>query len=136
MNPDVIMVGEMRDLETIDACVKAAETGHLVFSTLHTHNAASSIYRIVGYFPPEAQENARHRLAESLIATISMRLIRGKKDETILPVLEVIMQLPPSRRASGTITSMRSSSTSKRGAMNTACRQWTSISFSSAERNS
>jgi twitching motility protein PilT len=90
MNPDVIMVGEMRDLETIDACVKAAETGHMVLSTLHTHNTASSVNRIVGYFPPEAQENARHRLAESLIATVSMRLVRGKKDETILPVLEVM----------------------------------------------
>jgi twitching motility protein PilT len=90
MNPDVIMVGEMRDLETIDACVKAAETGHLVFSTLHTHNAASSINRIVGYFPPEAQENTRHRLAESLVATISLRLIRGRTEETILPVIEVM----------------------------------------------
>ncbi len=90
MNPDVIMVGEMRDLETIDACVKAAETGHLVFSTLHTHNTASSINRIVGYFPPEAQENIRHRLAENLIAVVSLRLIRGKKEETILPVLEVM----------------------------------------------
>jgi len=55
MNPDVIMVGEMRDLETVDACVKAAETGHLVLSTLHTPNTASTINRIVGYFPPEAQ---------------------------------------------------------------------------------
>jgi len=90
MNPDVIMVGEMRDLETIDACVKAAETGHLVLSTLHTHNTASSVSRIVGYFPPEAQENARHRLAESLIAVISMRLVRGKSGETVLPVLEVM----------------------------------------------
>jgi len=90
MNPDVIMVGEMRDLETIDACVKAAETGHLVLSTFHTHNAASSINRIVGYFPPEAQENTRHRLAESLIAVISLRLIRGKSNETVLPVLEVM----------------------------------------------
>lgn len=90
MNPDVIMVGEMRDLETIDACVKAAETGHLVLSTLHTHNAASSINRIVGYFPPEAQENTRHRLADSLIATISLRLVRGKNGETVLPVLEVM----------------------------------------------
>ncbi len=90
MNPDVIMVGEMRDLETIDACVKAAETGHLVLSTLHTHNTASSISRIVGYFPPEAQENARHRLAESLVAVISLRLIRGKNGETILPALEVM----------------------------------------------
>jgi twitching motility protein PilT len=90
MNPDVIMVGEMRDLETIDACVKAAETGHLVLSTLHTHNAASTINRIVGYFPPEAQENTRQRLAESLAAVISMRLIRGKSGETVLPVLEVM----------------------------------------------
>jgi twitching motility protein PilT len=90
MNPDVIMVGEMRDLETIDACVKAAETGHLVFSTLHTHNAASSINRIVGYFPPEAQENTRQRLAESLVATISLRLIRGRSEEAILPVIEVM----------------------------------------------
>lgn len=94
MNPDVIMVGEMRDLETIDACVKAAETGHLVLSTLHTHNTASSVNRIVGYFPPESQENTRQRLAESLIAIISLRLIRGKKEETILPVLEVMYATP------------------------------------------
>ena len=90
MNPDVIMVGELRDLETVDACVKAAETGHLVLSTLHTHNTASSINRIVGYFPPQAHENIRHRLAESIIAVISLRLVRGKNDETLLPVLEVM----------------------------------------------
>jgi len=90
MNPDVIMVGEMRDPETIDACVKAAETGHLVLSTLHTNNTASSINRIIGYYPPQAQENARKRLAESLVAIISLRLVRGKDDETILPVLEVM----------------------------------------------
>jgi len=90
MNPDVIMVGEMRDLETVDACVKAAETGHLVLSTLHTPNTASTINRIVGYFPPEAQENTRQRLAESLTAVISIRLIRGKSGETVLPVLEVM----------------------------------------------
>jgi twitching motility protein PilT len=90
MNPDVIMVGEMRDLETIDACVKAAETGHLVLSTLHTHNTSSTINRIVGYFPPESQENTRQRLAESLAAVISIRLVRGKSGETVLPVLEVM----------------------------------------------
>ena len=90
MNPDVIMVGELRDLETIDACVKAAETGHLVLSTLHTHNTASTVNRIVGYFPPEAQENTRQRLAESLTAVVSIRLIRGKNGETVLPVLEVM----------------------------------------------
>jgi twitching motility protein PilT len=90
MNPDVIMVGEMRDLETVDASVKAAETGHLVLSTLHTNNAASSVNRIVGYFPPPAHENIRHRLAESIIATVSLRLVRGKKDDAVLPVLEVM----------------------------------------------
>ncbi len=94
MNPDVIMVGEMRDLETIDACVKAAETGHLVLSTLHTHNASSTINRIVGYFPPEAQDNTRQRLAESLMAIVSLRLIRGKSEETILPALEVMYATP------------------------------------------
>ncbi len=90
MNPDVIMVGEMRDLDTIDACVKASETGHLVLTTFHTQNTASSINRIIGYFPAQAQENARNRLAESLIAIISLRLVRGKSDETVLPVLEVM----------------------------------------------
>jgi twitching motility protein PilT len=94
MNPDVIMVGEMRDLETVDACVKAAETGHLVLSTLHTPNTASTVNRIVGYFPPDAQENTRQRLAESLTAVISMRLIRGKSGETVLPVLEVMYATP------------------------------------------
>lgn len=90
MNPDVIMVGEMRDLETIDACIKAAETGHLVLSTLHTHSAAATINRIVGYFPSQAQENVRHRLAEILVATASLRLMRGKKAESIVPALEVM----------------------------------------------
>ncbi|MCL5022093.1 MAG: PilT/PilU family type 4a pilus ATPase [Nitrospirae bacterium] len=90
MDPDVIMVGEMRDLETIDSCIKAAETGHLVLSTLHTHNAASTINRIVGYFPTQVQENVRHRLAEILVATVSLRLVRGKSGETVLPALEVM----------------------------------------------
>ncbi len=94
MNPDVIMVGEMRDLETVDACVKAAETGHLVLSTLHTQNTASSVNRMVGYFPPQSHENIRQRLADSLIAIISLRLIRGKKEDTIVPVLEVMYATP------------------------------------------
>ncbi len=90
MDPDVIMVGEMRDLETIDACIKAAETGHLVLSTLHTHNAASTISRTVGYFPPQVQDNVRHRLAEILVGTISLRLVRGKSGEIVLPAMEVM----------------------------------------------
>ncbi len=90
MDPDVIMVGEMRDLDTIDACIKAAETGHLVLSTLHTHNAASTINRIVGFFPPQAQEIVRHRLSEILVATVSLRLVRDKGGEDILPALELM----------------------------------------------
>jgi twitching motility protein PilT len=90
MDPDVIMVGEMRDLDTIDACIKTAETGHLVFSTLHTRNAASTINRVVGHFPPEAQEIIRQRLADVLVAIISLRLIKDKTGEHILPVVEVM----------------------------------------------
>jgi twitching motility protein PilT len=90
MDPDVIMVGELRDIETIDACIKAAETGHLVLSTLHTNNAATTINRIVGYYPPQAQENVRHRLSEILVATVSLRLVRGKNGDQLLPALEVM----------------------------------------------
>lgn len=90
MDPDVIMVGEMRDLETIDACIKAAETGHLVLSTFHTHNAAATINRMVGYFPPQSQENMRHRLSEILVATVSLRLVVDKSGENVLPVVEVM----------------------------------------------
>ena len=90
MDPDVIMVGELRDMETIDACIKAAETGHLVLSTLHTPNAASTINRIVGFYPPQIQESVRHRLAEILVATVSLRLVREKSGEKVLPALEVM----------------------------------------------
>jgi twitching motility protein PilT len=90
MDPDVIMVGEMRDQETIDACIKAAETGHLVLSTLHTQNAAATINRIVGYFPPQTQEIIRHRLAEMLVANVSLRLVIDKSGEYLIPVLEVM----------------------------------------------
>ncbi|MBE9485563.1 MAG: PilT/PilU family type 4a pilus ATPase [Chloroflexi bacterium] len=90
MDPDVIMVGEMRDLETIDACIKASETGHLVFSTLHTPNAVTTINRLVGHFPPDAQEIIRQRLADILVATVSLRLVEDKEGENIIPVVEVM----------------------------------------------
>jgi twitching motility protein PilT len=90
MDPDVVMVGEMRDLETIDACIKAAETGHLVFSTLHTQSAASTINRIMGHYPPDAQEVLRQRLADILVATVSLRLTKDKTGEKILPVVEIM----------------------------------------------
>ncbi|MBE0599402.1 MAG: PilT/PilU family type 4a pilus ATPase [Desulfuromonadales bacterium] len=90
MDPDVIMVGELRDLETIDACIKAAETGHLVFSTLHTQSASSTINRLVGYFPPDSQEIIRQRLADMLVATVSLRLVKDRTGENIIPVVEVM----------------------------------------------
>ncbi|MEE4254093.1 MAG: PilT/PilU family type 4a pilus ATPase [Desulfuromusa sp.] len=90
MDPDVIMVGELRDLETIDACIKASETGHLVFSTLHTQNAASTINRILGHFPPDSQKIIRQRLADILVATVSLRLVESKDGENLIPVVEVM----------------------------------------------
>lgn len=90
MDPDVIMVGEMRDLETIDACVKAAETGHLVFSTLHTQGAVATINRLIGNFPPDAQEILRQRLADILVATVSLRLVKDTSGENLVPVVEIM----------------------------------------------
>jgi len=74
-DPDVILVGEMRDPETIDIALKAAETGHMVFSTVHTTDAAKTIGRLIGVFPPEEQQNVRIRLADNLRGVISQRLL-------------------------------------------------------------
>jgi len=74
-DPDVIMIGEMRDAETVDTAMKAAETGHLLVSTLHTPDAQSTILRIVAMFPPEEQDVVRLRLSESLHAVVSQRLL-------------------------------------------------------------
>jgi twitching motility protein PilT len=74
-DPDVILIGEMRDKETIDTALKAAETGHLVISTLHTKNAVQTISRVIAVFQPSEQEMIRIRLAESLQAVISQRLL-------------------------------------------------------------
>ena len=90
MDPDIIMVGEMRDLETIEACIRAAETGHLVLSTLHTQGAVSTISRLVGFFPPEAQAVMRQRLADIIVATISLRLVKDRTGEQIIPVIEIM----------------------------------------------
>jgi len=74
-DPDVILVGELRDLETIEAAIRAAETGHLVFGTLHTNSAAGTITRIVDQFPVDQQEQIRVQLAEGLIAVLSQSLM-------------------------------------------------------------
>src|SRR5947199_2671783 len=74
-DPDVVLIGEMRDVETIDTAMKAAETGHLLISTLHTPDTVTTVHRIVAMFPPEEQEISRLRLAESLQAVVSQRLL-------------------------------------------------------------
>lgn len=73
-DPDVILVGEMRDLETIEAAIRAAETGHLVFSTVHTTSAAGTITRLIDVFPPNQQEQIRIQLSTNLIAVLSQAL--------------------------------------------------------------
>ena len=75
-DPDVILVGELRDLETISLALTAAETGHLVFGTLHTNSAPSTIDRIIDVFPPEQQEQVRSQLASSLRCVITQRLLK------------------------------------------------------------
>lgn len=89
-NPDVIMVGEMRDLETISITITAAETGHLVFATLHTNSASQTIHRIVDVFPAEQQSQIRFQLASSLLGIISQRLVPRIKGGFI-PVCEVLI---------------------------------------------
>jgi len=78
-DPDIILVGEMRDLETIDIAMHAANTGHLVFSTLHTLDAKETIDRIVGMFPNDEQNRIRMSLASVLEGVLSQRLIPTKK---------------------------------------------------------
>lgn len=89
-NPDVIMVGEMRDLETIATTITAAETGHLVFATLHTNSASQTMHRIVDVFPAEQQSQIRFQLASSLLGIVSQRLIPRIKGGFI-PVCEVLI---------------------------------------------
>jgi twitching motility protein PilT len=90
-DPDVILVGEMRDLETIATALLAAETGHLVFSTLHTLDATETIQRIIAVFPPPEQKQIRLQLAGTLKAVISQRLVRRVDDAGRVPAVEVMI---------------------------------------------
>jgi twitching motility protein PilT len=89
-DPDTILVGEMRDTETIDIALKAAETGHLVLSTLHTQSAVKTLSRVVAVFPPDEQEMVRVRLSESIVAVISQRLIARKDGRGRIAAVEVM----------------------------------------------
>jgi twitching motility protein PilT len=90
-DPDVILIGEMRDTETIDTAMKAAETGHLVFSTLHTTNAVQTVSRIIAVFPPHEQAMVRVRLAENLVGVISQRLLPKKQGRGRIVATEVML---------------------------------------------
>ena len=90
-DPDVILIGEMRDSETIDTAMKAAETGHLLVSTLHTPDAVTTVNRVISMFPPEEQEIARLRLAESLHAVVSQRLLPRADGHGRAAALEVLL---------------------------------------------
>ena len=89
-DPDVILIGEMRDAETIDTAMKAAETGHLLLSTLHTPDALTTVTRILAMFPPDEQGAVRVRLAESLVAVVSQRLLPRKDGSGRVAAVEVM----------------------------------------------
>ena len=93
-DPDVIMVGEMRDWETMATAITAAETGHLVYSTLHTNNAAQTIDRIMDSCPPAQQNQVRRQLALVLRAIVSMQLIDRVDGKGLVPVVEVLLNSP------------------------------------------
>jgi twitching motility protein PilT len=90
-DPDVVLIGEMRDAATIDTALKAAETGHLVISSLHTPDAVSTITRLVSMFPPEEEDVTRVRLGEALQAVVSQRLLPRADGHGRVPAVEVLI---------------------------------------------
>jgi twitching motility protein PilT len=93
-DPDVILVGEMRDLETMETALVAAETGHLVLSTLHTLDAQETLTRIISAFPPYQQKSIRIQLAGLLKAVVSQRLMKSAKGTSRVPAVEVLISTP------------------------------------------
>lgn len=90
-DPDVILVGEMRDMETVNAAIQAAETGHLVLSTLHTIGAAETVVRIVDFFPPHLQQQIRVSLAGTLRSVVCQRLVKSIDGKGRYPALEIMI---------------------------------------------
>ncbi|HLJ75013.1 MAG TPA: ATPase, T2SS/T4P/T4SS family, partial [Thermoanaerobaculia bacterium] len=96
-DPDYILVGEMRDLETIRLAMTAAETGHLVFATLHTSSAAKTVDRIIDVFPAAEKDMVRAMLSESLVAVISQTLIKTKDGQGRVAAHEIMIGTPAIR---------------------------------------
>jgi twitching motility protein PilT len=90
-DPDVIAIGELRDLETVSLALTAAETGHLVLATLHTNNSIRTVNRILGVFPPNQQDQIRTMVSESLRAIVSQRLVARADGNGRVPALEILM---------------------------------------------
>jgi twitching motility protein PilT len=90
-DPDVILVGELRDLETIQAAITAAETGHLVMATLHTNDAIQAVDRVVDVFPPSQQAQVRTQLAASLVGVVSQRLLQRIDRKGLVAAFEVMI---------------------------------------------
>jgi twitching motility protein PilT len=89
-DPDVLLIGEMREAETVDVAIKAAETGHLVLSSLHTSDSASSLARLIGFFPSEQETGIRKRLSDCIVAIIALRLLPSKGGIGRIPAVEVL----------------------------------------------
>lgn len=98
-DPDIILIGEMRDAETISIALKAAETGHLVFGTVHTTDALSTIGRLIAMFPPEEQHVVRTRVADNLHATISQRLLKTSDGKGRVAAQEIMINNPGVKEA-------------------------------------
>jgi twitching motility protein PilT len=90
-DPDVILIGEIRDLETLDTALKAADTGHLVFSTLHTTDTTQTINRVLSFYPPHQQAEVRFSLASALQAVVSLRLVPRADKPGRVPAVEVLI---------------------------------------------
>jgi len=90
-DPDIILVGEIRDVDTLDTALKASETGHLVFSTLHTTDATQTINRILSFYPPHQQSEVRYMLSTALRAIISLRLVRRADKKGRVPAAEILV---------------------------------------------
>ncbi len=90
-DPDVVLIGELRDAETVDTVMKAAETGHLVISTLHTPDAVTTVTRLVSMFPPDEQDLARTRLSEALQAVVSQRLLTRADGHGRVAAVEILI---------------------------------------------
>jgi twitching motility protein PilT len=90
-DPDVILIGEIRDLETLEVALKAADTGHLVFSTLHTTDATQTINRVISFYPPHQQNEVRFMLASALAAVVSLRLVPRADRSGRVPAAEILI---------------------------------------------